>query len=429
QWTMGPFEIEPVHMTHSIIDAVALAIRTPLGVVVHTGDFKLDEAPIDDATSDLARLSEYAQQGILLLLSDSTNALVAGRTPSESSVNGDIDRIFRETKGRLFFSTFASHIHRLTQVIELSQRHGRRIAIVGRSMNTTIRIATQLGYLEFPPGLFAEGSELAGLPPEKVTHLITGSQAEPTSALVRIAEGDNHGVRMEPGDSVVFSARVIPGNERPIANLLNHIYRRGATVYHADNSTIHTSGHASRDELAEVLQLLKPRYFTPVHGEYRHLVEHCRLAQSAGMTSENTFLVENGNVLEIDASGARLTEPIVAGRVFVDGKGIGDVEKAVLRDRRHLSSDGFVLAVLAIDQRSGELIAGPDLVTRGLVEDGKHLHLEQAKQMVVQALDKLGAESRTDSIEVKEEVRKALKRFFARTLERRPVIVPFVMEM
>ena len=337
RWEMGPFEIEPIHMTHSIIDAVALAIRTPLGIVIHTGDFKLDPTPIDDATSDLDRLAEYSQEGVLLLLGDSTNAEVPGRTPSERSVHGDLDRIFRETNGRVFFSTFSSHIHRLTQVMELSQRHGRRIALLGRSMNTNIRIATELGYLEYPPSLFVENGELRNLPRDKVTYLITGSQAEPTSALIRIAEGDNRQVRMESGDAVILSARVIPGNERPISNLINHIYRRGAHVHHSRNADVHTSGHASQDELADILKLVRPRYFVPVHGEYRHMVEHRRLAIRTGMSEEATFLVENGNVLEIDAEGARMSEPVAAGRVFVDGKGIGDVEKAVLRDRRHLS--------------------------------------------------------------------------------------------
>lgn len=429
-WEMGPFTIEAIHMTHSIVDSVALAIRTPRGVIIHTGDFKLDETPIDDHTSDLERLGQYAAEGVLLLLSDSTGAETPGHTPSERSVHGDIDTIFRETQGQIFFSTFSSHIHRLKQVIELSQRHGRRLGIVGRSMNTTLRIATQLGYLEYPPGIFADGAELKSLPADKVTYLITGSQAEPLSALIRIAEGDHGQVKMGPGDAVVLSARVIPGNERPIASLINHVYRRGAVAYHSRNCGVHTSGHGSREELKTLLALVRPKYFVPVHGEYRHLVQHCQLAHEVGITPDATFLIEDGEVLEIDDAGARRAEPIAAGRVFVDGKGIGDVEKAVLRDRRHLSAGGFVMAILAIDQRTGEVIAGPDLITRGVtLEESDKGYIEQAKSAVSDALDRLVAESRTDPIEVKEEVRKALKRFFARTLERRPVIVPFVMEM
>jgi ribonuclease J len=429
-WQMGPFAIETVHMTHSIVDAVALAIRTPVGTVIHSGDFKLDQTPIDDAASDLQRLSEYAADGVLLLLSDSTNAEREGYTPSERTVRGDLDRIFSEAPGKIFFSTFSSHVHRLTQVLQLSQRHGRRVVTVGRSMHNSLKIASQLGYLECPPSLFADISELRQLDPRQVTLLITGSQGEPLSALIRIAVGDHGQVRMEPDDAVVLSSRIIPGNEKSISNMINHIYRRGARVHHAANAQVHVSGHASQEELKLLLRLVRPRYFVPVHGEYRHLVRHRDLAHSVGMAPESTFLMEDGHVLEIDAGGARLAEPVHAGRVFVDGKGIGDVEDVVLRDRRHLSSDGLVLAILAIDQHSGEIIAGPDLVSRGfIIEEHGQEYLDRAKDVVLDTLQHITAESRADSMEVKEEVRKALKRFFARTLERRPVIVPFIMEM
>jgi ribonuclease J len=429
-WEMGPFTIQTVHMTHSIVDAVALAIRTPLGTVIHSGDFKLDQTPIDGVASDLACLAEYAADGVLLLLSDSTNSEREGYTPSERTVRGDLDRIFREAPGKIFFSTFSSHVHRLTQVLELSQRHGRRVVTVGRSIQNSIKIASQLGYLEYPPSLFADISELRQLDPQQVTLLITGSQGEPLSALIRIAVGDHGQVRMEPDDAVVLSSRIIPGNEKPISNMINHIYRRGARVHHAANAQVHVSGHASQEELKLLLRVVRPRYFVPVHGEYRHLVRHRGLAQSVGIAPENTFLLEDGHVLEIDAGGAHVAAPVHAGRVFVDGKGIGDVEDVVLRDRRHLSSDGLVLAILAIDQQSGEIIAGPDLVSRGfIIEENGQEYLERAKGVVLETLQHITSESRADSMEVKEEVRKALKRFFARTLERRPVIVPFIMEM
>ena len=429
-WAMGPFAIEAVHMTHSIVDAVALAIRTPAGTVIHSGDFKLDQTPIDGAASDLQCLADYAAEGVLLLLSDSTNSEREGYTPSERTVRGDLDRIFRESSGKLFFSTFSSHVHRLAQVLDLSQRHGRRVVTVGRSIQNSIKIASELGYLECPPSLFADVSELRQLDPQQVTLLITGSQGEPLSALIRIAVGDHGQVRMEPDDAVVLSSRIIPGNEKSISNMINHIYRRGARVHHAANARVHVSGHASQEELKLLLRLVRPRYFVPVHGEYRHLVRHRGLAQSVGMAPESTFLLEDGHVLEIDAGGARVAEPVHAGRVFVDGKGIGDVEDVVLRDRRHLSSDGLVVAILAIDQQSGEIIAGPDLVSRGfIIEANGQEYLERAKGVVVETLQHITSESRADSMEVKEEVRKALKRFFARTLERRPVIVPFIMEM
>jgi len=429
-WQMGPFAIEAVHMTHSIVDAVALAIRTPAGTVIHSGDFKLDQTPIDGAASDLQRLAEYAADGVLLLLSDSTNSEREGYTPSERTVRGDLDRIFREAPGKIFFSTFSSHVHRLTQVLDLAQRHGRRVITVGRSMQNSIKIASQLGYLEYPLSLFADMSELRQLDPQQVLMLITGSQGEPLSALIRIAVGDHGQVRMDPDDAVVLSSRIIPGNEKSISNMINHIYRRGARVHHAANAQVHVSGHASQEELRLLLRLVRPRYFVPVHGEYRHLVRHRALAHSVGMTAESTFLLEDGHVLEIDASGARMAAPVHAGRVFVDGKGIGDVEDVVLRDRRHLSSDGLVLAILAIDQHSGEIIAGPDLLSRGfIIEENGQEYLDRAKGVVLETLRNITAESRTDSMEVKEEVRKSLKRFFARTLERRPVIVPFIMEM
>ncbi len=428
-WEMGPFTIETVHMTHSIVDAVALAIRTPVGTVIHSGDFKLDQTPIDGAASDLQRLADYAANGVLLLLSDSTNSEREGYTPSERTVRGDLDRIFSEAPGKIFFSTFSSHVHRLTQVLQLSQRHGRRVVTVGRSMHNSLKIASQLGYLECPPALFADVSELRQLNPQEVTLLITGSQGEPLSALIRIAVGDHGQVRMEPDDDVILSSRIIPGNEKSISNMINHFCRRGARVHHAGTDHVHVSGHASQEELKLLLRIVRPRYFVPVHGEYRHLVRHRGLAQSVGMTPESTFLLEDGNVLEIDAGGARVAEPVHAGRVFVDGKGIGDVEDVVLRDRRHLSSDGLVLAILGIDQQSGEIISGPDLVSRGFIEEDGQDYLERAKAVVLETLKQITPESRADSMEVKEEVRKALKRFFARTLERRPVIVPFIMEM
>jgi ribonuclease J len=430
RWQLGPFSIEAIHMTHSIVDAVALAITTPIGTVIHSGDFKLDQTPIDGAASDLERLSQYAADGVLLLLSDSTNAERPGHTPSERQVRDGLDRVFSSTSGRVFFSTFASHIHRLAQVIELSQRHGRRVITLGRSLNTSIKIASELGYLEYPPSLFADIAEIKTLDPGAVTMLITGSQGEPLSALIRIAEGDHKQAEMGPDDAVILSSRIIPGNEKAISNMINHICRRGAAVHHSGSAFVHASGHASQEELKLMIRLLRPRYFAPIHGEYRHLVKHRDLALSAGVPPESAFLLENGHVLQIDANGARLGDPVSAGRIFVDGKGIGDVEKAVLRDRRHLSSDGLVLAVLAVDQHSGEVISGPDLISRGFIfEEGGQAYLDQAKEVVLDRLRQIAVESRTDSLEVKEEVRKALKRFFSRTLERRPVIVPFVLEM
>jgi ribonuclease J len=429
-WELGPFSIDPIHVTHSIVDAVALALKTPYGVVIHTGDFKIDYTPIDGRAPDIQAFSEYGAAGVLLLLSDSTNAEHGGSTGSERSVHSGLERAFIETTGRLFFSTFSSHVHRIQQALDLSVATGRRVVVVGRSLVNSIRIASDLGYLRFPPALFADTSELASLPPGSATVLTSGSQGEPMSALTRIAMNDHAHVKMAAGDSVIISSRVIPGNERIIGNMINHMYRRGARVYTSRDSDVHVSGHASRDELALMLNLVKPRYFVPVHGEYRHLAHHVRLARTVGLCEDSTFLLENGNVLEIDEREARITEPVTAGRVFVDGKGIGDVSDIVLRDRRHLSQDGLFLAVLALDQHTGELVAGPDFLSRGLFAEGESpRYFDEAKEVVAATLASIAPESRTDSLEVKEEVRKALRRYLSKTLDRRPVVLPVVLEM
>jgi ribonuclease J len=430
RWQVGPFSIDPIHVTHSIADAVALALTTPYGVVIHTGDFKIDHTPIDGRPPDIQAFAEYGAAGVLLLLSDSTNAEQSGSTGSERCVHAGIEHVFQETSGRIFFSTFSSHVHRIQQVLDLSVRSGRRVVVVGRSLVNSIRISTDLGYLRFPPALFAEVSELATLPPSAVTVLTSGSQGEPLSALTRIAMNDHAHVKMEEGDAVIISSRVIPGNERIIGNMINHMYRRGAEVYTSRNSPVHVSGHASRDELALMMNLVKPRHFVPVHGEYRHLAHHIQLARTVGLAADATYLLENGHVLEIDEHGARPMEPVAAGRVFVDGKGIGDVSDIVLRDRRHLSQDGLFLAVLAVDQHTGELVAGPDFLSRGLfAEDEAPRYFGEAKEVVASTLRSIAPESRTDSLEVTEEVRKALRRYLSKTLARRPVVLPLVLEM
>jgi ribonuclease J len=395
RWELGPFAIDPIHVTHSIVDAVGLAITTPVGVVMHTGDFKIDYTPIDGRGPNIQAFAEYGARGVLLLLSDSTNVEHTGSTASERSVRPGLENVFQGAEGRIFFSTFSSHVHRLQQVLDLSEARGRRVAVVGRSLVNAIRIATDLGYLRTPPSIYLEASQLDTLPRNQVTVLISGSQGEPLSALTRIAMDDHGSVHMGPDDAVILSSRIIPGNERQISNMINHMCRRGARVYTARNAGLHVSGHASQDELALMLNLVRPRYFVPVHGEYRHLTEHIRLARSVGLAEEAVFLLEDGQTLEVDAAGARRGEPITAGRVFVDGKGIGDISDIVLRDRRHLSQDGLLLAVLAVDQHSGELIAGPDFVARGVfAEDEQPRYFEEARQVVRAALDAIAPESR-----------------------------------
>ena len=427
---VGPLAVEAIHVTHSIVDSVALAIRTPVGTIMHTGDFKLDQTPLDGRPSDLQRIAELGERGVLLLLSDSTNVQRPGFTPSERAVGGYLERIARATVGKMFVATFASHVHRIQQVLDVSRRLGRLVALVGRSLTTNVAIATELGHLRAYVDLFVDLAAVAGLPPGEVTILATGSQGEPLSALTRIAMNDHPQVSAAPGDTVVLSSRVIPGNERAVTNLVNHFYRRGAEVITDHVAPCHVSGHASQEELKLMLALARPRYFVPIHGEYRHLVQHCRLAQGVGLGAGDCFLLENGHVLDVDRAAARRGDPVRAGRVFVDGKGVGDVGEVVLRDRRHLSAGGLVLAIVAIDQQSGDVVAGPDLVSRGVpLDDANRDSIEEARGAILEALAAINPESRTDPEEVKEEIRKALRRYFNRRFGRRPVVLPFVVEM
>ena len=333
RFSLGPFEIDPIHVTHSIVDAVGLAITTPLGVVIHTGDFKIDQSPIDGRPPDLQAFADYGARGVLLMLSDSTNAMKEGHTGSEGDVRCGLEQAFHSAEGRIFFSTFSSHVHRIQQVLHLSEALGRRVAVVGRSLVNALRVASEIGHLKAPPSLFVDLADLTILAPERVTLLTSGSQGEALSALVRIAVGDHGKVEMGPNDLVVLSSRIIPGNEKAIGGMINHIYKRGARVLDASSAPVHVSGHASRDELAYMLKIVRPRYFVPVHGEYRQLAMHGQLAQDLGMNPEDVFLLEDGNTLVVDGKGARRGESVAAGRVFVDGKGIGDVSDIVLRDR------------------------------------------------------------------------------------------------
>lgn len=426
-WQIGPFTLEGIHVTHSIVDAVALAITTPLGTIVHTGDFKLDQTPIDGRRSDLTRLAEWGERGVLLLLSDSTNVERPGSTPSERAVTRPIEDLMAHAQGKVLVATFASHIHRIRQVIDLSLAHGRTVGVVGKSLIGNIEIARDTGHLTIPPDAFLDVASVANREPHTVTLLTTGSQGEPLSALSRIAAGDHPQVKLVPGDTVILSSRVIPGNERTIARLIDHLYRRGAEVYYEAVACVHVSGHASQEELRLMLNLVRPRFFVPVHGEYRYLVRHCELARGVGVDPAHVFLLENGQVLEITRAGASVTDPVRAGRVFVDG--LGGIEQEVLRDRRHMAEDGLVVAILGIAQQTGELLSGPDLLSRGFLPTNDGEGFAAAKEAVRMTLSELPSESRTDTGVVKEQVRQSLRRYFRRTLGRRPVVLPFVMEM
>jgi len=426
----GVFEIEFIRVAHSIVDGCGLAIRTPEGVVIHTGDFKLDQTPVDGELTDLVTFARYGEEGVLALMADSTNVEREGYTLSERLVGEAFAEMFPQCKGRIIVAAFSSNIHRVQQVVDAAAANGRKVLLNGRSMVANVQIARELGYLRIPEGLLIDLKELPRLPKEEVCMITTGSQGEPMSSLTRIAMDDHKQIKLEKGDTVILSSRFIPGNEKTISDLINHLYRRGAEVYHEKVSEVHVSGHASQEELKLMLNLVRPRFFLPVHGEYRHLVKHSQLAQRVGIPRDRCILAVNGEVVTFGAGVAGITGAVESGRVFVDGKGVGDVGDVVLKDRKHLANDGMVIVLIAIDQASGEIIYGPDIVSRGFVfEDESQEYLDEAKKVVLDTLALRNAEVLAEWSEVKQEVRRVLRRFFNKTIERRPVILPLILEM
>jgi len=427
---LGCFIVEFLRVAHSIVDGCALAITTPEGVVIHTGDFKIDQTPVDGELTDLASFARYGERGVLALLSDSTNVEREGFTLSERSVGEAFDEIFPTCQGRIIVAAFSSSIHRVQQVADAAIRCGRKVLLNGRSMVANVRIARQLGYLHIADDAFMDLKELPYMPREQVCMITTGSQGEPRSSLIRIAMDDHKQIKLERGDTVILSSRVIPGNERTISELINHLYRRGAEVYHEKTSEVHVSGHACQEELKLMLNLTRPRFFIPIHGEYRHLMVHSKLAQKTGVPAERCLLATNGDVVSFYADTACFEEKVETGRVFVDGKGVGDVGNVVLRDRKHLSEDGMVVIIIGMNKTTGGIIYGPDIVSRGFVfEDESQAYLETAKCLVVEAVEELSEEMRCDCEEVNTTVRQVLRRFFKKSIERRPVILPVIMEM
>jgi len=426
----GVFQVEFIRVAHSIVDGCALAIRTPEGVVIHTGDFKLDQTPVDGQLTDLATFSRYGEEGVLALLADSTNVEREGYTVSESYVGEVFNEIFPQCEGRIIVAAFSSNIHRVQQVVDAAARCGRKVLLNGRSMLANVQIARDLGYLSIADDLLMDLKDLPRLPKEEVCMITTGSQGEPMSALTRIAMDDHKQIKLERGDTVILSSRFIPGNEKTISDLINHLYRRGAEVFHEKVSEVHVSGHASQEELKLMINLTRPCFFVPIHGEYRHLVNHSRLARKVGIDPERCILAVNGDVVTFSGDRAEIAGTVESGRVFVDGKGIGDVGTIVLKDRKHLSEDGMVVVFIAINQASGEIIYGPDIVTRGFVfEDESQEYLEETRKIVLDTLAGVNLEVMADWNEVKMEVRRVLRRFFNKTIERRPVILPVILEM
>ena len=427
---LGIFSVEFMRVTHSIVDGVGLCINTPMGRVVHTGDFKLDPTPVDGQLMDFHKFSEYGEKGTLLLLSDSTNAEKGGFTFSEKEVRRAFEDIFSKAKGRIIIATFASNIHRVQQAIDVAVMFGRKVILCGKSMVSNSQIALDLGYLKIPPLTWLALEDIDTLADEEVVIITTGSQGEPMSVLSRIATDEHKTIKIKEGDTVILSAKIIPGNERSIGKIINHLFRRGANVIYEKVSEIHVSGHASKEELKLMLNMVRPKYFMPIHGEYRHLSYHGMLAEKTVVPKENIFILENGEILEISDAGAAKRGRVNSGRVFIDGKGMGDVEDMVLRDRRRLAHDGIVLIHIAVEKLTGNIISGPDIMSRGFIfEDASPDVMNDVKELVSKTLKEMDRELITDASLLQAKLRSVLKKYLRNTMERRPMIMPIIVEI
>ncbi|HUJ29847.1 MAG TPA: ribonuclease J [Candidatus Acidoferrum sp.] len=428
-----PFQIEFLHVTHSTIDCVALAIRTPVGVIIHTGDFKIDPTPVDGKPFDLHAFARYGQEGVLALFSDSTNVERPGFTPSERAVVVRLEELFRAAPAKVVVSCFSSSIHRIQQVIDIAHAVGRKIGIVGRSMVTNIELAHELGKLRVPDGSVVRPQDIRTFDPKRLVVLASGTQAEPMSALSRIAVDNHRLLSLVENDTVILSARLIPGNEKAIFRMIDHLFRRRVLVYYEGGraAPIHVSGHASQEEMKILLQLVRPKYFVPLHGEYRQLFRHAALAEQVGAVSGEIFLLESGQPLEFTAEGtARRREPVTAGRVMVDSGSLEEIEDVVIRDRRHLAEDGVVVPIIAIDKHTGRMEIAPEIVTRGFLpsEDGNEI-LAKAREVVLRTVDQSTPEEKTDWSVIKEKIRVDLKRYLNKQTAKRPLILPVILEV
>ena len=427
---LGQFKVEFIHTNHSIADSVALAITTPVGVVIHTGDFKIDYTPIDGGVIDLNRFARLGDEGVLLLMSDSTNAQRPGFTMSEKSVGKEFERIFDDsTDNRIMVATFSSNIHRIQQIINCAEARGRKVAIIGRSMLNAVKTSSELRYLNVPKNILIDISEIRNYPDNKVVIITTGSQGESMSALARITRGEHKHVSVKPGDKIIISASSIPGNEKNIFNIINELSKKGAKVIYEGMADIHVSGHAKAEELKLMLSITKPKYFMPVHGEYMHLNAHKELAMSLGIPKENIFIMEIGDVLEIGKNDARVNGTVPSGQVLVDGLGVGDVGNIVLRDRRHLSQDGLIVVVVTIDKEGGYILSGPDIISRGFVyvRESEEL-MSGARQVVEEALMEYEFSGYGGWSAIKNIIRDSLKNYIWQKTKRSPMILPIIMD-
>ncbi|HEY3928936.1 MAG TPA: ribonuclease J [Candidatus Koribacter sp.] len=433
RFQVGIFKIHAMQVTHSLVDCVALAVHTPVGIIIHTGDFKVDPTPTDNRMFDLHAFAEYGKENVLALFQDSTNVERRGYTPSERAVRARFAEIFHRAPRRLFLACFSSSIHRINLAIEAAYNNGRKVALVGRSMNESVDIAQDLGYIDMPEGAFITPGQIRDHAPEKVCVLISGTQGEPMSALSRAAVDNHKHAKIEPNDTVVLSSRIIPGNEKSIYRVIDHLFRRNAHVIYDDGSTppVHVSGHASQEELRLIINLVRPRYFIPIHGEYRQLKLHAELASAMRGAVGQVIMMESGDVLEFDELGARKTGKVNVGRVCIDSGSIGEVvEDLVIRDRRHLSEDGFVLPIIAINKLTGKVESVPEIVMRGFAPgsegDG---FVEKARETTLQTLNASSPEEIADYGVIKEKIRQDLKRFIAKSTQRRPLIMPVILEI
>ncbi len=429
---LGAISVEFIHVNHSIADACALAIHTPLGTVVHTGDFKLDLTPIDGGPMDLTRLGELGKKGVLLLMCESTNAERAGYTPSEKNIGASLDHIFKNnTDKRIIIATFSSNVHRVQQIVDTSVRHGRKVAVSGRSMLNVMGAAIELGYMQVPAGAIVDMNEIKRYRPEELTLITTGSQGETMSGLHRMAFSEHSQVTLGPQDLVVLSASTIPGNEKLVGRVINELYHNGVSVLHDSIAEVHVSGHACGEELKLMQALTRPKYFMPVHGEYRHLHANAQLARDMGIAPNHIFISDIGRVLEIDRKGARFQQATVpAGKVLVDGYGVGDVGNIVLRDRRHLSQDGLIVVVATVDMYDKQLLSGPDIVSRGFVyvRESEEL-MDQIRQIANDALLEDLERGDMDRMEMKGHIRDAISKFLYAKTKRKPMILPVIMNI
>ena len=427
---IGQFKVEFIRTSHSIADSAALAIHTPVGTVFHSGDYKVDFTPIGGEIPDLHRFAQLGEKGVLVMLCDSTNIERPGYTMSERTVGETFDSIFRKAEQRIIVATFASNIHRVQQIIDSAYKYGRKVAISGRSMLNVVNVAMELGYLIVPDGLLIDIDEANKLPHDKVVIITTGSQGEPMSALTRMASSEHKKVEIVPGDTVIISASAIPGNEKLISRVINQLFKKGANVIYEALADIHVSGHACQEEIKLLHTLIKPKFFIPVHGEYRHLVQHAKLAETLGMPPQNIFVVDNGTVLEFTKNSGRIAGTVTAGKVLVDGLGVGDVGNIVLRDRKHLAQDGLLVVVVTISKETGGIIAGPDIISRGFVyvRESEDL-MEESKNIVRDVLSKCEKEEVSEWATIKSMIKDNLSSFLYEKTKRNPMILPIIMEI